>query len=300
MLVQHYVNWERPGLSEAAKANLLKFVNEGGGLAVLHFANGAFNANLQGAKDSDWPDYRRLLLRRAWDESQGSTHDNYGPYRVVPTSSRIPSPPASRRSTPQTYSTATKSPPADRRGSEPLITAACQKTGHHEPLAYAFERGKGRVFQSMLGHSDVSMHAAGEFHRRGIAWAAGRPAVEPPFAPAPLVIEHAPAPRKRAEVESILGPALTAPADPRAKPLQVVLCASAKDQAHNKPGFHDYPLWRSRWSRLLGMAPGLIVDTANDWPSAEQWITADLTSSSTPSIPRGSRRTTRRSLFRQG
>jgi putative heme-binding domain-containing protein len=59
VLVQHYVNWQRPGLGEQAKANLLKFVNEGGGLAVMHFANGAF---------SDWRSFSmmRTSSERSW------------------------------------------------------------------------------------------------------------------------------------------------------------------------------------------------------------------------------------------
>ena len=73
VLIQHYVNWQRPGLSEKAKANLLRFVAEGRGLTIVHFANGAFMDTLPGAKGSDWPDYRNLLLRRWWDFAKGST-----------------------------------------------------------------------------------------------------------------------------------------------------------------------------------------------------------------------------------
>lgn len=98
----------------------------------------------------------------------------------------------------------------------------------------------------------------------------------PPFEPAPLMIPGAPPPRKLRDVQAILGDALTAPPDPKVKPLRIVLCASEKDKAHAKPGYHDYPLWRARWSRLLGMAEGITVETANDWPSAEQWRTADV------------------------
>ncbi|HEY3899739.1 MAG TPA: ThuA domain-containing protein [Chthoniobacter sp.] len=100
--------------------------------------------------------------------------------------------------------------------------------------------------------------------------------LQTPFEPAPVVIDGVPAPRKRAEVERILGPALTAPPDPAAKPLRIVLCASEKDAAHGKPGYHDYPLWRSRWTRLLNMAEGVTAEPATDWPSEEQWAKADL------------------------
>lgn len=98
----------------------------------------------------------------------------------------------------------------------------------------------------------------------------------PPMEPAPLVGEEAPAPRKSMEVEKILGGALTVGPDPKAKPLRIVLCASDKDKGHNVPGLHDYPIWRQRWSRLLAMAEGMSVETSNNWPSAEQWSTADV------------------------
>ncbi|HYF37079.1 MAG TPA: ThuA domain-containing protein, partial [Prosthecobacter sp.] len=267
VLVQHYVNWQRSGLSEKAKANLLQFVNDGGGLAVMHFANGAF---------SDWPNYRSMLLRRAWIANQGSTHDANGPFRVTPTKLTHPITAglAAFDTTDELY--CRQIPTGEAPDVEPLITAACKTTGKDEPLAYAFARGKGRVFQSMLGHSEVSMHAAGEFHRRGIAWAAGRWAMETQFIPAPLLAEGAPPPRKMREVKSILGDALTAKPDPAAKPLRIVLCASAKDGNHGGPGAHNYPLWRSRWSRLLGMAEGITVDPADKWPSDEQWGNADV------------------------
>ncbi len=98
----------------------------------------------------------------------------------------------------------------------------------------------------------------------------------PPFEPAPIVIPGAPAPRKLSDVKAILGDKLTKPIDANAKPLRVVLCASDKDKAHIKPGSHDYPLWRSRWTRLLGLAPGIQVEQANNWPTDEQWAKADL------------------------
>lgn len=267
VLVQHYVNWQRPGLSEKAKASLLRFVNEGGGLAVMHFANGAF---------SDWPDYRGMLLRRAWMADQGSGHDRYGPFRVTPTKLAHPITAglAAFDTTDELY--CRQVPAGGTPEVEPLITAACRTTGKDEPLAYAFERGKGRVFQSMLGHSDLSMQAAGEFHRRGIAWAAGRTAVAAPLAPAPLLAEGAPPPRKMSEVKAILGDALTARHDPAAKPLRIVLCASKKDGNHGGHGAHNYPLWRSRWSRLLGMAGGITTEPADIWPNQEQWNTADI------------------------
>lgn len=264
VLVQHYVNWQRPGLGDAAKANLMKFVKEGGGLAVMHFANGAF---------SDWPDYRRMLLRRAWIADQGSGHDNYAPFRVTPTKLTHPITAglAAFDTTDELY--CRQIPSGDAPDVEPLITAACKTTGKEEPLAYAFARGKGRVFQSMLGHSDVSMHAAGEFHRRGIAWAAGRAAVEPPFAPAPITRTNPgpPPARTMAEVRQYLPQAALKPQS--RKPLRILLSAGKKDHGLNE---HDYPLWLSRWSRLLRLADNVSIATCNGFPTREELASADV------------------------
>ena len=98
----------------------------------------------------------------------------------------------------------------------------------------------------------------------------------PPFESAPIVLEGAPAPRKLVEVQAILGEALTPTVDSHPRKIRIVLCASDKDPAHGRPGAHDYPLWRTRWTRLLGRANGITVEPANDWPTREQWETADV------------------------
>ena len=49
LLVMNYCNWESPGWGAQAR-RLDQFVRRGGGLAVIHFANGAFHASLPGAK----------------------------------------------------------------------------------------------------------------------------------------------------------------------------------------------------------------------------------------------------------
>lgn len=84
-----------------------------------------------------------------------------------------------------------------------------------------------------------------------------------------------PTARKRSEVAALLSknPA-TGIQNP--VPLRIVLCASPKDPGHGAPGFHDYPLWRERWSKLLALADGVTVEAADRWPSAEQWQRADV------------------------
>jgi type 1 glutamine amidotransferase len=93
-----------------------------------------------------------------------------------------------------------------------------------------------------------------------------------PLSPAPLEIRGEPAARNRVEYDSLLRDTAAASAlDP--KPLKIVLCAGPKDHG---PGEHDYPLWQTRWTRLLGLADGVTVETANRWPSAAQFASANV------------------------
>lgn len=91
----------------------------------------------------------------------------------------------------------------------------------------------------------------------------------------PAAIERktpvAPAPRTRAEVESILKGLPPHPAT--TKPLHVLLVAGPKDHG---PDEHDYPLWQKRWSTLLALAENVTVDRADVWPSAAQWAASDV------------------------
>nr|MBA3270663.1 ThuA domain-containing protein [Acidobacteriota bacterium] len=99
--------------------------------------------------------------------------------------------------------------------------------------------------------------------------------------PAPLERKGAPPPRTRAELEAVLGAApttaraaATAPASqPSHKPLTVLLVAGPKDHG---PGEHDYPAWQKRWTTLLGLADGVTVAQADEWPTAGQWEQADV------------------------
>lgn len=91
------------------------------------------------------------------------------------------------------------------------------------------------------------------------------------LAPAPIERPNAPPPRPRGEVQAVLKNA--APVEvAKLKPLVIVLAAGPKDHGL---GEHDYPLWQKRWTKLLRLAPHVHVETADVWPSAEQWAKAD-------------------------
>ena len=79
--------------------------------------------------------------------------------------------------------------------------------------------------------------------------------------------------RSSAEVEAVLkaGPPYSPPNAIRQ--LNIVLVASKQDHG---PGQHDYPSWQQSWLRLLTTAAtNVIVTTAWEWPTEEQFKSAD-------------------------
>lgn len=159
LLVQNYVNWDRPTITNPARSNLLTFVQEGKGIALIHFANGAFR---------DWPDYPKLS-RRLWVDGK-ATHDAFGLFHV---DVRPVDHPILRGIKPfdtidELY--------CNQVGDEPveaLVTAHSKVSNKDEPLAWAHPFGKGRVFQTLLGHDAESIRKAGTLILNGSRWAAG-------------------------------------------------------------------------------------------------------------------------------
>ena len=185
LLVLNYCNWQRPGLSDAAKTNLTRYLSNGGGVAVIHFANGAFHSSLPGAETSDWPEYQRIV-RRVWDHKGGSGHDAFGPFRVdiAATAHTITRGLVPFDTVDELY--------FKQAGNEPiesLATARSRVTGRDEPMAWAYNYGHGRVFQTVLGHADQSVRKAAPLLRRGSVWAASREPLS--FDPPPELVERA-------------------------------------------------------------------------------------------------------------
>lgn len=77
--------------------------------------------------------------------------------------------------------------------------------------------------------------------------------------------------RTKAEVSALLAGAR--PPSERQPPLRIVLVAGPKDHGR---GEHDYPAWQQVWSRLLAKAPDTQVDTAWEFPKADQIKSADV------------------------
>ena len=157
-LVFNYCNWEDPDpIWDGAKASLVNYVESGGGLMFIHFANGAFHFSLPGAGESDWP-YYRTLCRRVWNHDGNSTHDKYGTFSVQvgdPTHPIVKDVPRFEVADELYY---------NQEGEEDihvLLSAVSKDTGKEEPQAWIYELNHGngrnsRVFQTVLGHDTVA------------------------------------------------------------------------------------------------------------------------------------------------
>jgi putative heme-binding domain-containing protein len=172
VVLLNYCNWQRPGLSEEAKFNLQSYLAGGGGLSIIHFANGAFHSSLPETPASDWPEYR-AMCRRIWDHAAGrSSHDPFGRFKVnIVGEHPITAGLNSFETIDELY--------CNQQGDLPievLATARSKVSGKDEPMAFVYPYGKGRVFQTVLGHAAESIRTSGESALicRGAAWAAGR------------------------------------------------------------------------------------------------------------------------------
>ncbi len=172
LIVQNYVNWERAGLSDAAKKNCLKYLEAGRGLAVIHFANGAFHPSLPKAAEGDWPEYRKIV-RRVWDHGKGlSGHDAFGKFQVeiageAPDHGR----PERVRTVDELY--------YNQQGDEtlePLVTAKSKDTARTSRWPGRTSTARRGCFRRCSGHAAESIRGDGPatLIRRGCAWAAGR------------------------------------------------------------------------------------------------------------------------------
>ncbi|MCX8036178.1 MAG: ThuA domain-containing protein [Candidatus Sumerlaeia bacterium] len=161
VVVLHYMNWETSSPSRAALEGLADFVRGGKGLVALHFACGAFE---------DWPEYVNLI-GRVWDRSK--THDPFGTFRVqvIKKDHPITRDLDDFDIEDELYFCLKGEPKI-----EVLMTARSKKTGQDEPMAFVLPYGKGRVFQTVLGHDLRAMNnpAMIKMIQNACRWAAGR------------------------------------------------------------------------------------------------------------------------------
>jgi type 1 glutamine amidotransferase len=174
--VQNYVNWHDPSVLSAESRNaFVKFLEQGGGLVLVHFANGAWHFSLPMSEAAAWPEYQKIV-RRMWNHKGQNGHDAFGRFMVRPTELSDPITAGLNpfEVTDELYFRQEGEGPI-----EPLIMARSKVTGQDEPLAWTYSYGKGRVFQTLLGHSEQTYNTfeAREMLRRAVAWTAGRKVV---------------------------------------------------------------------------------------------------------------------------
>ncbi|GGD79602.1 ThuA domain-containing protein [Paenibacillus nasutitermitis] len=173
VIALNYCNWQDPnGLSERAKEGLLSYLRKGGGLLVLHFANGAFHFSLPEAGASDWPEFQRVVPR-AWNHHGSSGHDPYGSFDV-----RIVDP---EHATTRGIAgfTVTDELYFNQEGTaniHVLYAAQSKVTGKEEPLAWTSEYEGARVYQTLLGHDGEAYKVSEvqEMLRRAVRWSCGK------------------------------------------------------------------------------------------------------------------------------
>lgn len=163
VIVLHLKNYDPPRRYPEMQANLTRFVQEGRGLMLLHFACGAFQ---------DWPGFVELA-GRVWDPKMRS-HDPHGPFtvRIAAHDHPITQGLDDFEVTDELYTCLGGEPAI-----EVLATARSKVDGQEYPMAFVRQVEQGRVFQTVLGHDTIAFGAPGveRLLQRACLWAAKRP-----------------------------------------------------------------------------------------------------------------------------
>jgi type 1 glutamine amidotransferase len=162
VVLLHFQNWQQPGPGAAARENLRRFVERGGGLMSVHFACGAWQG--------EWPEFANLI-GRVWDPKLPG-HDPRGPFTVRIADRQHP---VTRgledfETDDELYTCLTGDAPIR------LLAAAKSKVdGREHPMAFVRHYGRGRVFLTTLGH-DVKAFTCSrvpQLLRQACLWTAG-------------------------------------------------------------------------------------------------------------------------------
>ena len=162
VIVIHFKNYDPTKRAESVQENLKKFVHEGGGLVLYHFACGAFEP---------WAEFEQIA-GRVWDQSKRA-HDPRGPFTVniVDRDHAITRDMEDFETDDELYTCLGGDVPV-----HVLATATSKVDSQVYPMAFVFDYGKGRVFHTPLGHDvrAITLPGPAELLRRGCLWAAGR------------------------------------------------------------------------------------------------------------------------------
>jgi type 1 glutamine amidotransferase len=167
LILLHFQNQQIKGPGEKARENLRRFVENGKGVALVHFACGAWH--------DEWPEFANLAGRVWFGPNPGPgqrQHDPYGPFRVEIVK---PEHPIVREM--EDFDTQDELYTC-LIGEHPIQVIAQAKSrldGKYYPMAFVSNYGKGRTFNCVLGHDVKALGVPGvqELYRRGCAWAAG-------------------------------------------------------------------------------------------------------------------------------
>ena len=160
-VVMHFKNYDPNVPGRKGFDNLARFVKQGGGLVLVHFACGAFQ---------EFKDDFTQLAGRAWNPKLRG-HDPHGEFTVNITDRKHPITAGLKdfAITDELYTCLDGKVPI-----KVLADATSKVDGKVYPMAFVLNYGKGRVFHCVLGHDvkALSNAGAGRLFRRGTAWTA--------------------------------------------------------------------------------------------------------------------------------
>ncbi len=166
-VVLHLKNYDPKVPGRKGFENLKRFVEQGGGLVLIHFACGAFE---------EFKDEFEPLAGRVWFGARPPEgrhqHDPYGEFKVAITGVDHPITRGMESFTTidELYTCLEGETPVTI-----LAEATSKVDGKVYPMAFVLRFGKGRVFHCVLGHNAASFESEGAatLIRRGTVWTAG-------------------------------------------------------------------------------------------------------------------------------
>jgi len=195
------LGWKASIWPEQTQKSFIKYMQNGGGLVVVHAANNSFG---------DWDEYNRMIGLGGWggrsekddpyvfydkdeilvrDPSPGQC-GSHGPQHEYIVTTRAADHPVMKGLPAEWLHTkdelyerlrgpaenmnilATAYSDLDKNG--PPAAKGVKGTGRHEPMLLTVDYGNGRIFHTVMGHMDYSMECIGFMttFQRGAEWAA--------------------------------------------------------------------------------------------------------------------------------
>ena len=149
------------------EANFLDYIKGGGGLVAVHAADNAFDG---------WDEYDKLVggtwrSRGSSFPDRGTFHPAYGSFEVKVVDAEHPI----TKGIDPTFTTRDEKYSNLRLQPNIRVLARAEEQGKPQPMLFVLDYGKGRVFQTALGHDLAAMQTPQFVDTliRGARWAAG-------------------------------------------------------------------------------------------------------------------------------